>query len=138
MTDQPLREHRRFPAREWLEQVVAPRLEVQLPARYGCEAVRGAGVIQNISPYGALIDNVSHQIIPGSKLLLHTTFDTDVTELVLTAEVVRQTSLGFAVSFVNLDNYQLTLLVIGLLEVAKTRGAKREQGLLSPVLSVSG
>ena len=79
----------------------AERVKVRFQTRFGSKSVSGTGMVQNISPTGALVEPGTPKLEPPATLqitlpFLGRSFDVE-------AEVVRKTDKGFAIRFVRLD-----------------------------------
>lgn len=122
--NKPAPKQKRFKAHQWLEKRVAPRLRLQAAARYSSGPASGEGIVKNMSRSGALIENVSNPLRPGTKVTLHICLVSGAEEMQLSAEVVRETPEGFAIRFVGLESRQATLLSVLLSKASKEHSWK--------------
>ncbi len=80
------------------EQRVSIRKPLRTPVAYWASHVEGGGTIANISTSGALIEPASRSVTPGTPLRIFVN-EVDFSSVAISAEVVRITEWGFAVSF---------------------------------------
>ncbi len=77
---------------------VMPRHEMRAAVAFWGTNLEGGGTISNISVSGALIEPASPSVLPGTSLKLFVN-GVEFSSVELSAEVVRTTGSGFAVSF---------------------------------------
>ncbi len=86
---------------ESLGKATEERYEVRVETSFECVwsggRLCGAGILRNLSPSGALIDEVSIQPPIGAKVWLLVVDEKQVDPLVVDGVMVRRTTLGFAV-----------------------------------------
>jgi hypothetical protein len=80
------------------ERAVMPRHEMRAAVAFWGSNLEGGGTISNISVSGALIEPASPSVLPGTPLKLFVN-GVEFSSVELSAEVVRTTGAGFAVSF---------------------------------------
>ncbi len=80
------------------EQRVSLRQSLRTPVAYWGSHIEGGGTIANISTSGALIEPASRSVTPGTPLRIFVN-EVDFSSVEISAEVVRTTEWGFAVSF---------------------------------------
>ncbi len=80
------------------DRTAMPRHEMRAAVAFWGSHLEGGGTISNISVSGALIEPASPSVLPGTTLKLFVN-GVEFSSVELSAEVVRTTPSGFAVSF---------------------------------------
>ena len=86
-----------------VERRVEPRLRLLSHAFYWADRVEGRGELSDISMTGALIEEASTPMKPGTELRVTFGLKECGTAIQLRANVVRETETGFAVEFLEMD-----------------------------------
>ena len=89
---------------------IEPRHEIRVPVEYQHPTVVGKGTSRDVSLSGARIDEVSFPIRVGAGVMVRFSFFPGSLETWFPGDVVRHTSDGFAVRFVDLDRAHLEIL----------------------------
>ena len=111
-----------------IERARANRFEVPVQIKYSAGAVRGEGVLCNISSTGALIDEATLNLTLGTELTLELCFFGDSAPVEISAKVVRKVASGFALHFVKLDERLKKLLKVVLRKASKVAKRAEEEG----------
>ena len=81
----------------------AARVTVSFEAEYSGRSVRGVGIVQNISATGALIEEAEPPLLSGGEVTLKFSIHEGSVPLSIRATVVRETDLGFAIEFIEMN-----------------------------------
>ncbi len=99
---------RRQPSLE--ERRIAPRFDLRVPVKYQHPTIVGQGTTWNVSLSGVRIAGASFQIRVGAGVMVRFSFFPGSSDTWFRGDVVRHTSDGFAVRFVELDPEHLEIL----------------------------
>lgn len=94
------------------------RINVRFRAEFTGRKVRGAGVVQNISLGGALIEQADPLLLSGGEVKVRFSFFENALPVEVPAEIVRETRSGFAVRFLDLNRRMRNVLTVAISRAA--------------------
>ena len=109
------------------------RINVRFRAEFTGRKVRGAGVVQNISLGGALIEQADPLLLSGGEVKVRFSFFENSVPVEVPAEIVRETSSGFAVRFRDLSRRMRSVLTVAISRAAAQDASTQETASTSLV-----